>query len=74
MIMLSAAAEVVPGPAAVDSGPSTSVNLRSQTRLVQVRDLSVLDEAFRDALDCSSGGQVRTKLTQLRAHVAADLY
>src|SRR5690348_408348 len=32
---------------------------------VQVRDLSVLNEAFRDALDCSCGGQVCTKLTQL---------
>ena len=25
-----------------------------------------VDEAFRDALDCSSGGQVCTNLTQLR--------
>ena len=33
---------------------------------VQVRDSSVLDEAFRDAFDCSSGGQVCTNLTQLR--------
>lgn len=33
---------------------------------VQVTDLSVLDEAFRVALDCPSGGQVCTKLTQLR--------
>jgi hypothetical protein len=30
---------------------------------VQVRDLRVLDEAFRDALDRSSGGQVCTNLT-----------
>jgi hypothetical protein len=34
-------------------------------RLVKVRDLSALREAFRSALDCSSGGQVCTKLTQL---------
>ena len=34
-------------------------------RLVQVRDSSALREAFRSALDCSSGGQVCTKLTQL---------
>jgi hypothetical protein len=35
---------------------------------VQVRDLSVLDEAFHDALDCSSGGQVCTNLIQLGVH------
>src|SRR5690349_17391298 len=32
---------------------------------VQVRDLSVLNGAFRGALDCSCGGQVCTNLTQL---------
>jgi hypothetical protein len=37
--------------------PSTSV---------QVRDLRVLNETFRDALDLSCGGQVCTKLIQLR--------
>ena len=35
---------------------------------VQVRGLSVLYEASRVAVDCSSGGQVCTKLTQLRSH------
>src|SRR5689334_13453407 len=34
---------------------------------VQVRDLSVLNGAFRGALDCSCGGQVCTNLTQLGA-------
>jgi hypothetical protein len=33
---------------------------------VQVRNLSVLNRAFRDALECSCGGQVCTKLTQLK--------
>jgi hypothetical protein len=39
---------------------------------VQVRDLSILDEAFRDALDGLSGGQVCTKLTQLRLYILGN--